>query len=211
MDFDDVFMCHFVSHYNLHSPNVASCLLNLDSMKITLRHLWVEISILCHHLLLTNVCTHISIINVNGFLRRMPLVELLTSVNPMNPTLKNESQGEFSNCWLQMEVFILWLDGKKEYQDCNPRWGLGTCIQFFVNTSLEKKQSWTQQLKLLSSIQLDMLNHNLDIFKPTSRNNNKPTLVDNITFKIATKHVLLHVGDANNIHMCSFFFAWVKY
>jgi hypothetical protein len=70
----------------------------------------------------------------------MPFVELLTNVNRINPTLNNESQGEFSNCSLQMEVSILWLDGKKEYEDCNARWGLGTCIQTFVNTRrLEKK------------------------------------------------------------------------
>jgi hypothetical protein len=41
----------------------------------------------------------------------------------------------------------------------------------------------------------------MDIFEPTSRDIYRPILANNITFKLGTKHFLLHVDDANNIHI----------
>jgi hypothetical protein len=52
----------------------------------------------------------------------------------------------------------------------------------------------------------------MGIFEPTSRDiYNGPIPTDNVNLKTSTKHFLLHVGDANNIHMCNSFPAWAKF
>ncbi len=51
----------------------------------------------------------------------------------------------------------------------------------------------------------------MDIYEPTSKDICRPIPTNNVTLKTSTKHFVLHVGDANNIHKCSSFPTWAKY
>jgi hypothetical protein len=51
----------------------------------------------------------------------------------------------------------------------------------------------------------------MDIFEPTSKEICRPIPTNNVTFKTSTKHFLLCVNDANNIHMCNYFPGWARY